>query len=159
MKTQQFWKLIIAASGFALILAPLIYGSYAHSTCLDVVRENLCQIDAYQTMAVFRDSLIDLPEEQHHLMIVGLTKMVQSFTLAAFVIGFLFLFGGIAAYAFTYLVETKDKVKAELKTHQNFTNTEVSVKSMLELKKLLEEKVISEEEFNMYKSRYLKDVA
>ena len=137
--------------GGALILMVSLYESFALNRCLSMVRENLCSIEEYRTMAAFPWIINNLPEVEQYSAIVSFSSFIGWVNFILILLG-----AGIISFTlFKVGLQYTKEVLPKPSSVPNRATINSSTKSLIDMKRLLDEKVITQTEFDEYKKKHL----
>ena len=148
--------------GIALILAPIFLDSMIIENCQkDLGPNSQCRFSDFREAYFFKGIIALFSDENQQHILRSMHMIVVSVSVAIGGTGFLLIVGSASFYFLNrtknFIGKIKEAHKEEFQPQSSTQGT--SAKSLVEMKKLLDEKIISEEEYKEYKKKYLARIA
>lgn len=160
---KKKWLIIAIVAGVFFVIAPIYLDFSIMDSCQRQFGEfSQCNFSDFRYASYFNGIISLLPEDMQQDVLRNIRLVVVSFYGVSGVIGGLLVIVSGVVLLIGRVKKEVQKIKVENSNEfQNQANpgSKTSAKSLLEMKKLFDEKIITEEEFNEYKKKHLSEVA
>lgn len=160
---KKKWLIIAIIVGIVLVITPMYLDSSIMDNCQKQFGEyGQCNFSDFRYANYFKGIILLLPEETQRNVLENIRLVVVSLYGVSGVIGGLLVIVSGIILLVSRVKKVVQKIKVENPNEfQNQANpgSKTSAKSLLEMKKLFDEKKITEEEFNEYKKKHLSEIA